>query len=92
MDGIDLIVSGHSHTVLDQPQIVRGTPIVRAGYMLLARRPLREYTSHYTYTTILHVGHVQLLYDHDAGQVTEVEGFVVPAAQLSQPDPEVATH
>ena len=72
VDDIDLIVSGHSHTVLDQPQIVRGTPIVRAG----------AYTSH--------VGHVQLLYDHDAGQVTKVEGFVVPAAQLPQPDPKVA--
>ena len=72
VDDIDLIVSGHSHTVLDQPQIVRGTPIVRAG----------AYTSH--------VGHVQLLYDHDAGQVTKVKGFVVPAAQLPQPDPEVA--
>ena len=75
VDGIDLIVSGHNHTVLEQPQIVRGTPIVRAG----------AYTSH--------VGHVQLLYDHEAGQVTEVKGFVVPAAddRLQQPDPEVAT-
>ena len=74
VDDIDLIVSGHSHTVLSPPQIVRGTPIVRAG----------AYTSH--------VGHVQLLYDHEAGQVTKVEGFVVPAAddQLQQPDSEVA--
>ncbi len=74
VDGIDLIVSGHNHTVLSSPQIVRGTPIVRAG----------AYTSH--------VGHVQLLYDHDAGQVTKVEGFVVPAAddRLQQPDPKVA--
>ena len=74
VDDIDLIVSGHNHTVLSPPQIVRGTPIVRAG----------AYTSH--------VGHVQLLYDHETGEVTEVEGFVVPAAddQLQQPDPKVA--
>ena len=74
VDGIDLIVSGHNHTVISPPQIVRGTPIVRAG----------AYTSH--------VGHVQLLYDHEAGQVTKVEGFVVPAAddRLQQPDPKVA--
>ncbi|MCY3788400.1 MAG: bifunctional UDP-sugar hydrolase/5'-nucleotidase [Gemmatimonadetes bacterium] len=74
VDDIDLIVSGHNHTVLSPPQIVRGTPIVRAG----------AYTSH--------VGHVQLLYDHDAGEVTKVEGFVVPAAddQLQQPDPKIA--
>ena len=74
VDDIDLIVSGHNHTVLSPPQIVRGTPIVRAG----------AYTSH--------VGHVQLLYDHDAGQVTKVEGFVVPAAddRLQQPDSKVA--
>ena len=74
VDDINLIVSGHNHTVLSPPQIVRGTPIVRAG----------AYTSH--------VGHVQLLYDHDEGEVTKVEGFVVPAAddQLQQPDPKVA--
>jgi len=29
--GIDLIVSGHTHTVLDQPLIVKGVPIVQAG-------------------------------------------------------------
>jgi len=74
VDDIDLIVSGHNHTVLEQPQIVRGTPIVRAG----------AFTSH--------VGHVQLLYDHDTGQVTKVAGFVVSAAddRLQQPDPRVA--
>ena len=72
VDDIDLIVSGHNHTVVSPPQIVRDTPIVRAG----------AYTSH--------VGHVQLLYDHEAEQVTKVEGSVVPAAELPPPDPEVA--
>lgn len=74
VDDIDLIVSGHNHTVLSPPQIVRGIPIVRAG----------AYTSH--------VGHVQLLYDHEAGEVTKVEGFVLPAAddRLQQPDLRVA--
>ena len=74
VDDIDLIVSGHNHTVVSPPQIVKDTPIVRAG----------AYTSH--------VGHVQLLYDHEAGEVTKVEGFVVPADddRLQQPDPKVA--
>lgn len=30
--GIDIIVGGHSHTVVTQPTIVRGTLIVQAGY------------------------------------------------------------
>ena len=74
VDDIDLIVSGHNHTVISPPQIVKDTQIVRAG----------AYTSH--------VGHVQLLYDHEAGEVTKVEGFVVPAAddRLQQPDPKIA--
>ena len=72
VDEIDLIVSGHSHTVLEHPHVVNGTPIVRAG----------AYTSH--------VGHVRLLYDRDSGQVLGVEGFVVPATELPDPDPEVA--
>jgi 5'-nucleotidase len=29
--GIDLIISGHTHTKLDQPLIVKGVPIVQAG-------------------------------------------------------------
>ncbi len=29
--GIDLIIGGHSHVVLEQPKIVAGTPIVQAG-------------------------------------------------------------
>ncbi len=29
--GIDLIVSGHTHTVLEQPLMVKGVPIVQAG-------------------------------------------------------------
>ncbi len=30
--GIDLIIGGHSHVVLDEPKIVNGTPIVQAGW------------------------------------------------------------
>lgn len=29
--GIDLIVSGHTHTLLSEPLIVKGTPIIQAG-------------------------------------------------------------
>ncbi len=29
--GIDLIVGGHSHTLMEQPEIVNGVPIVQAG-------------------------------------------------------------
>jgi len=32
VEGIDVIVGGHSHTVLDDPLLVRGTIIVQAGY------------------------------------------------------------
>lgn len=31
VDGIDLIVSGHTHTTLDAPIVVNGTPIVSCG-------------------------------------------------------------
>lgn len=31
VDGIDLIVSGHTHTTLDEPIVVNGTPIVSCG-------------------------------------------------------------
>lgn len=31
VDGIDLIVDGHSHTKMDQPRWVRGIPLVSAG-------------------------------------------------------------
>ena len=72
VEGIVLIVSGHNHNVLEHPQVVNRTPIVRAG----------SYTSH--------VGHVRLFYDRDAGQVSGVEGFVVPATELPDPDPHVA--
>lgn len=30
--GIDLIISGHTHVLLDEPLIVKGIPIVSAGY------------------------------------------------------------
>ena len=43
VDGIDLIVSGHSHTVLEHPQFVGATAIVRAG----------AYTSHVGHTSVL---------------------------------------
>jgi 2',3'-cyclic-nucleotide 2'-phosphodiesterase (5'-nucleotidase family) len=32
VSGIDLIVGGHSHSVLEEPRIVNGTPIVQAGW------------------------------------------------------------
>lgn len=31
VDGIDLIISGHTHTTLDEPIVVNGTPIVSCG-------------------------------------------------------------
>ena len=31
VDGIDLIVSGHTHTTLDEPIVVNNTPIVSCG-------------------------------------------------------------
>lgn len=31
VDGIDLIVGGHSHTVLEEPRVEDGTPIVQTG-------------------------------------------------------------
>ena len=43
IDGIDLIVSGHSHTLLKRPQFVRQTAIVRVG----------AYTSHLGHVSIL---------------------------------------
>jgi 2',3'-cyclic-nucleotide 2'-phosphodiesterase (5'-nucleotidase family) len=32
VSGIDLIVGGHSHSVLEEPRVVNGTPIVQAGW------------------------------------------------------------
>ena len=29
--GVDLIIGGHSHTFMDQPEVVKGIPIVQAG-------------------------------------------------------------
>ncbi|HQB32416.1 MAG TPA: bifunctional metallophosphatase/5'-nucleotidase, partial [Erysipelotrichaceae bacterium] len=29
--GVDVIIGGHTHTVLEQPEIVNGIPIVQAG-------------------------------------------------------------
>ena len=43
IDGIDLIVSGHSHTLLKRPQFVRQTAIVRVG----------AYTSHVGHVQVL---------------------------------------
>jgi 5'-nucleotidase/UDP-sugar diphosphatase len=31
VEGIDLIVDGHSHTLLEEPIVINGTPIVQAG-------------------------------------------------------------
>jgi 2',3'-cyclic-nucleotide 2'-phosphodiesterase (5'-nucleotidase family) len=72
VDGIDLIVSGHSHSILEQPQFVRSTPIVRAG----------AYSSH--------VGHVMLQFDRNTKRILSIDGFVVPAAELPEPDSKVA--
>lgn len=71
VDGIDLIVGGHSHTLLKKPRFVRHTPIVRVG----------AYTSH--------VGHVQMIRQRDTGEI-RVEGFAVPAADLTDEDSTVA--
>jgi 2',3'-cyclic-nucleotide 2'-phosphodiesterase (5'-nucleotidase family) len=32
VSGIDLIIGGHSHSVLEEPRFVNGTPIVQAGW------------------------------------------------------------
>jgi 5'-nucleotidase len=29
--GIDLIIGGHTHVVLEQPEVVNGVPILQAG-------------------------------------------------------------
>jgi 5'-nucleotidase len=79
VEGIDLIIGGHSHTLMSNteegtpsyPEMVNGTPIVQA----------------YAYGK--YVGDLTVVFD-DAGEVTSVEGDTVLMDASVEPDAEIA--